>query len=80
MRKSLPHLYHYTVIHHSLLLSSAESLLSPSAICFTDVMTSLALDSTSHRAVKPEVRDADGECFLNECTPSDGMAKRQVLI
>ena len=40
--------YHYTMIHHLLLLSSAESLFSPSAVCFTDVMTSLALSSTSH--------------------------------
>lgn len=49
-RGSLPWLHHYTMIHHSA-PSSAESLVSPSAACFTDVMTSLALGTTSHTAL-----------------------------
>lgn len=50
----LPWLYHCSMIHHSPLLSSVGSLVSPSAVCFTDVMTSFALGTISHtESMKP---------------------------
>lgn len=69
-RISLSSLYHYPMTHHSP-LTSAGSLVSPfcSLFYWCDDFTRLGRHIT-HTAMKPEVRDTDGECDLNECIVS----------